>query len=31
MTKVLLLGAAGQIARLAEQQFLANTTDNLTL
>lgn len=31
MTKVLILGAAGQIARLAEQQFLANTTDELTL
>ncbi|QLQ49854.1 SDR family oxidoreductase [Lactiplantibacillus plantarum] len=31
MINVLILGAAGQIARLAEQQFLANTTDNLTL
>ncbi len=31
MTKVLILGAAGQIARLAEQQFLANTDVELTL
>ena len=31
MKNVLILGAAGQIARLAEQQFLANTDDNLTL
>lgn len=31
MSKVLILGAAGQIARLAEQQFLANTNDELTL
>ncbi|MFC6181784.1 SDR family oxidoreductase [Lactiplantibacillus daowaiensis] len=31
MTKVLILGASGQIARLAEQQFLADTTVDLTL
>jgi len=31
MTKVLILGAAGQIARLAEQQFLTDTDNELTL
>ncbi|AVK63928.1 NAD-dependent dehydratase [Lactobacillus sp. CBA3606] len=31
MTKVLILGAAGQIARLAEQQFLNDTQVELTL
>lgn len=31
MTKVLILGAAGQIARLAEQQFLATKDVELTL
>ena len=31
MTKVLILGAAGQIARLAEQQFIDNTDADLTL
>ncbi|VDG23579.1 SDR family oxidoreductase [Lactiplantibacillus mudanjiangensis] len=31
MTKVLILGAAGQIARLSEQQFLADTNVDLTL
>jgi len=31
MTKVLVLGAAGQIAQLAEQQFLATTDVDLTL
>lgn len=31
MTKILVLGANGQIARLAEQQFLAQPQDELTL
>lgn len=31
MTKVLILGAAGQIARLAEQQFIDSTDADLTL
>lgn len=31
MTNVLILGAAGQIARLAEQQFLTDTDNELTL
>lgn len=31
MSKVLILGAAGQIARLAEQQLLAETDNELTL